>query len=131
MRDKKQLTPAKRAGKPVSRPKKETPRPREVRPDNESGQHERTAEGTRDAAQEAPCINCCCKNGKQNAKHETNARTKTRNAESFQLETKQTIHSSDLSHFILFGIIRRNAALLNISSFFCLLLYIVSRSQDL
>jgi hypothetical protein len=34
-----------------------------------SGQHERDAEGTRDAAQEAPCINCCCKNGKQNAKH--------------------------------------------------------------
>ncbi len=44
-----------------------------------------------------------------------------RNAESFPLETKQTIHSNDLSHLYSFGTNRRNAALLHISSFSFLL----------
>ncbi len=58
------------------------------------------------------------------------ARTKTRNAGNFPLENV-TIYSSDLSHFILFGIIRRKAALLNLSSFSFLLSYAEEREPRL
>ncbi len=55
-------------GRPVPRPKKAIGNAVATRCEagtSNTGQHEREAVGTRDAAQRAPCINCCCKNDKQ------------------------------------------------------------------
>ncbi len=82
--------------------------------------HTRAAEGARDAVPNSLCIVASYKKQRQastDAKH-GQRENKTRNAGSVPLKTKQTIHSSDQSCFYSFGILRRNAALLNLSSSF-------------